>query len=215
MEWAASKNGETCWRRLLIKLLRDESHSEKVGSSDATSNALQNTEKEQWRNPPQYWETQDKICLCCWCRRNTRPRLISGTIFHLLNISHFSSLRCTKNFNLIRCITMAKRIQEQKEEETVVSKSRPAVMNISSYLMPPSSCAASSPIASKSPVTSGASGRLGSRMNIAACSFDAASASQVQIMDTEYTPQRAWRAIQSSLKSWTAQDVWVVASLCA
>ena len=21
--------------------------------------------KEQWGNPPQYWETQDKICLCC------------------------------------------------------------------------------------------------------------------------------------------------------
>ena len=74
MEWAASKNGETCWRRLLIKLLRDESHSEKVGSSDATSNALQNTEKEQWRNPPQYWETQDKICLCCWCRRKRETK---------------------------------------------------------------------------------------------------------------------------------------------
>ena len=70
-----------------------------------------------------------------------------------------------------------------------MSKLRPAVMNLSSYLMPPSSCAASSPIASKSPVTSGASVRPGSRMNIAACSFDAASASQVQIMYTEYTPR--------------------------
>ena len=63
------------------------------------------------------------------------------------------------------------------------------VATSSSYLMPPSSCAASSPIASKSPGTSGASGRLGSRMNIAASSFDAASASQVQIMYTEYTPR--------------------------
>ena len=24
-----------------------------------------NTDKEQWRNPPQYWETQDNIRLCC------------------------------------------------------------------------------------------------------------------------------------------------------
>ena len=31
--------------------------------------SLQNTDKKQWRNPPRYWETQDKIRLCCWCRR--------------------------------------------------------------------------------------------------------------------------------------------------
>ena len=55
-----------------------------------------------------------------------------NNLLHLFNISHFSSLRCTKNFSLISCITMAKRIQEQKEEERVVSKSRPAVMNMSS-----------------------------------------------------------------------------------
>ena len=47
----------------------NESRSEKVGNSNASSNALQNTDKEQWRNPPQYWETQDKIRLCCSCRR--------------------------------------------------------------------------------------------------------------------------------------------------
>ena len=29
----------------------------------------QNTDKEQWRKPPQYWETQDKNRLYCWCRR--------------------------------------------------------------------------------------------------------------------------------------------------
>ena len=73
-----------------------------------------------------------------------------NNLLHMFNISHFSSLRCTKIFSLISCITMA-RIQEQKEGERVVSKSRPAVMNISSYLMASSSCAASSPIASKSP----------------------------------------------------------------
>ena len=47
----------------------NESRSWKVGSSDASSNALQNTDEEQWRNPPQYRETQDKIRLYCWCRR--------------------------------------------------------------------------------------------------------------------------------------------------
>ena len=75
---------------------------------------------------------------------------------------------------------MAKRIQGQKEKERVVSTSGPAVMNISSYVMSSSS---SSPIASKSPGTSGALGRPGSRMNLAASSFDAASASQVKLKD--------------------------------
>ena len=107
-------------------------------------------------------------------------------LFCLFNISHFRSLRCTKNFSLISCITMAKRIQEQKEEERVVSKSRPAVINMSSYLMSSSSSAASSPISSKSPGTSGASGRPGRGMNIAASSFNAASPSQAKLKDAYF-----------------------------
>ena len=75
---------------------------------------------------------------------------------------------------------MTKRIQEQKEGERVVSKSRP-VTNVSSYLIATSSSAASSPIASKSPVMSGASGKLGSRMNLEASRLDAASASQARL----------------------------------
>ena len=47
----------------------DENRSQKVGSSNASSKALQKTVKEQWRNPPQHSETQDEICMCCWCRR--------------------------------------------------------------------------------------------------------------------------------------------------
>ena len=58
-----------------------------------------------------------------------------NNLLHLFNISHFSSLCCAKNFSLISSITLAKRIQEQKEGEKDVSKSRPAVMNVSSYLM--------------------------------------------------------------------------------
>ena len=73
---------------------------------------------------------------------------------------------------------MAKRIQEQKEGERVVSKSRP-VMNVSSDHDATSSSAASSPIASKSPRMSGAPEKPGDRMNLEASSFDAASASQV------------------------------------
>ena len=53
---------------------------------------------------------------------------------HFFNISHFSSTCCTKNFSLMSCSTMAKRIQDEKEEESVVSKSRPAAMNPSSLL---------------------------------------------------------------------------------
>ena len=96
---------------------------------------------------------------------------------HLFNISHFSSTCCTKNFSLISCSTMAKRIQDQKDEERVVSKSRPAVMGVSSSTGT-SSSTVSSPIASKSlgmPIVSG--------MGIEPSSFDAASTSQVPLKD--------------------------------
>ena len=56
-------------------------------------------------------------------------------------------------------------------------------MNVSSYLIATSSSAASSPNASKSPWMSGVSGKPGSRMNLEASSFDAASASQVRLKD--------------------------------
>ena len=92
---------------------------------------------------------------------------MSGIIFLcLFNISHFSSTCRTKNFSLTSCSTMAKRIQEQKEEEErVVSKSRLAAVNLSSSIATRSS-SASSPIAYKSRGT-----------------FDAASTSQVRLKD--------------------------------
>ena len=96
----------------------------------------------------------------------------------LLFISHFSSTCCTKNFSSTSCSTMAKRIQEQKKEERVVSKSRPAAMNLSSS-MATNSSAASSPIASESPGMPVASGKPDSR-RIEPNSFDAASTSQGQ-----------------------------------
>ena len=103
-------------------------------------------------------------------------------LLKFLNISLFSSTCCTKNFSLISCSTMAKRIQEQKEEERVVSKSRLAAMNLSSSFATGSS-SASSPIASKSPGMPIASEKPDSRMSVKPSSFDAASTSQVRLQD--------------------------------
>ena len=86
-----------------------------------------------------------------------------NNILHLFNISHFSSTCRTKNFSFVSCSTKAKRIQDQKEEERVVSKSRPAGMNMSSFIAT-SSSTASSPIASKSPGMPIASVKPDSRM---------------------------------------------------
>ena len=71
-----------------------------------------------------------------------------NNLIHLFNVSHVSSLCCAKNFSLIRCSTMAKGIQDQRDEERVVSKSRPAAII---FFLATSSSAASSPSASKSP----------------------------------------------------------------
>ena len=76
---------------------------------------------------------------------------------------------------------MAKRIQDQKEEEKVVSKSRPAAMNLSSCCIATGFSLASSPIASKSSGMPIASGKTDSRMSIEPNSFDAASTSQVRL----------------------------------
>ena len=57
-----------------------------------------------------------------------------NNLLHLFKISHFSSTCCAKDSSLISCPTMAKRIQEQKEEEIIVSKSKPTAMNLSSIV---------------------------------------------------------------------------------
>ena len=97
-------------------------------------------------------------------------------LLHLFKISHFSSTCCVHNFSLMSCSTLAKRIQNQKEER-VMSKSRRAVMNM--FFLATSSSTASNPIASKSPGMSGASGKPGTRMSIEPSSVDPASTSQV------------------------------------
>ena len=53
----------------------NESRSEKVGSSDASSNALQNTDREQWGNPPQYWKRTTQYACVVNADESTRLRL--------------------------------------------------------------------------------------------------------------------------------------------
>ena len=66
------------------------------------------------------------------------------------DVSHISSTCCAKNSSLISCPeTMAKRMQEQKEERSV-AKSKSTATNLSSHV-PTSSSSAKSLIASKSP----------------------------------------------------------------
>ena len=73
-----------------------------------------------------------------------------NNLLRLFNIIHFSSLCCAKNFSLISCTErMAKRMQEQKEENRIVAKSRPTAMTLVSSV-PASSSSVNSPIASRS-----------------------------------------------------------------
>ena len=58
-----------------------------------------------------------------------------NNLLHLFNISHFSSACCAENSSLISSPkTMAKRMQEQKEEDRIVAKSKPTAMNLASTL---------------------------------------------------------------------------------
>ena len=116
------------------------------------------------------------------CNHFSFTRGERNNLLHFFNISHFISTCCTKNFRLTSCSTMAKRIQDQKEEERVVSKSRPAAMNLSPFIAT-SSSTASSPITSKSPGMPIASVKPDSMMSIEPNSFDAASTSQVRLKD--------------------------------
>ena len=104
-----------------------------------------------------------------------------NNLLHLFNISHFSSICCTKNFSLISCSTMAMRIQDQKKKE--LCPSRDQQWWICHFFVATSSSSASSPIASKSPGKPTASGKPDSRMSVEPNSLDAASTSQVRRKD--------------------------------
>ena len=105
-----------------------------------------------------------------------------NNLLHLFNISHFRPTCCALNSSLISCPkTMAKRIQEQKEEERIVAKSKSTAINLSSHV-PTSSSSTKSPIASKSPGILIATGKPESRMRRNSKS-DAVSGSQVRLQD--------------------------------
>ena len=82
-----------------------------------------------------------------------------NNLLYLFIISHFSSLCCAQNFSLTsRTKTMAKRVQEQREDNRIVAKSKPTTMTLTSSVAT-SSSSVNSPIASKSPGILKASGR--------------------------------------------------------
>ena len=57
-----------------------------------------------------------------------------NNLLHLFNISHFSSICCAKNSSLMSCTkTMAKRMQEPKEEERSVATSTSTAIGLSSH----------------------------------------------------------------------------------
>ena len=110
-----------------------------------------------------YREPTELLCGCLigsiWIPTNINLRtywpkvishLVSGiNLLHVFNISHYSSLCCAQNFSLTSCTkTMAKRMQEQKEEDRIVAKSKPTAMKTTSTVST-SSSSVNHPIASK------------------------------------------------------------------
>ena len=74
-----------------------------------------------------------------------------NNLLNLLNISCFSTLCCAQNFSLTSCTrTMAKRMEEQKGDNRIVSKSKPTTVNLA-VSVSTSSSTVNSPVASKSP----------------------------------------------------------------
>ena len=78
--------------------------------------------------------------------------MTNGTIFFICSTSAISALSAVPNYiSLISCTErMAKRMQEQKEENRIVAKSRPTATNLVSSVRT-SSPSVNSPIASRSP----------------------------------------------------------------
>ena len=106
-----------------------------------------------------------------------------NNLLQLFNINHFSSLCCAQNFSFISCTkTMAKRMQEQKEEERIVAKSKPTSMNLTSTVST-SSSSVNHPLASKRPgILKASAGKPDARARRNS-KLDAASSSQGRLKD--------------------------------
>ena len=99
-----------------------------------------------------------------------------NNLLHLFNISHFSSLRCTKNFSLVSCITLANSGTKRRRKGCVqVATSNDEYVFLSHVVK------FRVRLHQKVQRRLELRGRPGSRMNLAACSFDAASTSQVRL----------------------------------
>ena len=123
-----------------------------------------------------------------------------NNIFDLFNISHISSLCCAQNFSVTSCTkTMVKRMQEQKEDNRIVAKSKPMAMNLA-VTVSTSSSSVNSPIASKSPGILKASsrqigcpGKPGASANQSS-NRDVASSSQGWLRDAQlFISQGDWQ----------------------
>ena len=115
-----------------------------------------------WQDESWFWNTNSIInSQTFW------PEVISYVdewynLLHLFNTSHFCSTCCFKNSSLMSCTkTMAKRMQEQKEEERIVAKS---LIYSVELVLSWSDSSAKNPIASKSPGELIATGKPESRM---------------------------------------------------
>ena len=128
-----------------------------------------------------YIDTKDQLADMLTKDNFTRDEW--NNLLHLFNISHFSSLCCAQNFSLTSCRkTMAKRIQEQKEEDRIVAKSKPVAMNMTSTVSTNFS-SVNHPIASKSPgILKASTGQPDARATRNS-KPDAASSSQGRLKD--------------------------------
>ena len=109
-----------------------------------------------------------------------------NSLLNLFNISHFSCLCCAQYFSFQSCpTTMAKRVQEQKEEDRVAAKSKPTTMNLTSTVST-SSSSVNHPIASKSPgILKASTGKHDARARRNS-KPDAASSSQGRLKDAYF-----------------------------
>ena len=85
-----------------------------------------------------YTDTKHHLADMLTSRNVTRDEW--NNLRHLFNISHFSSLCCAQNSNLISYTKkMAKRAHEHKEGDRIVAKSKPTAMNLTSTVSTSSS----------------------------------------------------------------------------
>ena len=117
----------------------------------------------------------------CWPKEISN--VMSGTILFICSISAISAPLAAPRISAWKAAPQWRRgFKIKKKKERVVSKSRPAVMGMSSFIAT-SSSSASNPIASKSPGMPIASGKSDNKMSVEPNSLDAASTSQMRRKD--------------------------------